>query len=80
VALARALMNEPAVVLCDEPTGNLDTRNKDLVHALLRTLNRTRRQSFVITTHDEGLAARGDRILAIDDGRLAARGGHWPVL
>jgi len=80
VALARALMNEPAVVLCDEPTGNLDVRNKELVHTLLRSLNRSRRQSFVITTHDEGLAARGDRILAIDDGRLAARGGYWPVL
>jgi lipoprotein-releasing system ATP-binding protein len=70
VAVVRALMNRPGLVLLDEPTGNLDTRTADDMHDELIRLNRTFDQTFVIGTHNLGLAARTDRILRLKDGKL----------
>ena len=70
VAIGRALMNAPAVVLADEPTGNLDTRNSRDIMALLRESNRALGQTLVVITHDEEIALAADRIIAIEDGRI----------
>ncbi|NLB37844.1 MAG: ABC transporter ATP-binding protein [Clostridiales bacterium] len=69
-ALARALINQPALVLADEPTGNLDTRSEREVMDLLRLANRTMGQTLVVITHDERIAAQADRVLTIEDGRI----------
>lgn len=68
VAVARALMNAPRVVLADEPSGNLDSANAELLHRLIWDLSRTKGQSFVVVTHNESLAARADRVMRIADG------------
>lgn len=68
VAVARALINNPAVVLADEPSGSLDTRNKEELHALFFELRDRMKQTFVLVTHDEKLAAGADRIIHIKDG------------
>ncbi|MHC4576732.1 MAG: ABC transporter ATP-binding protein [Planctomycetota bacterium] len=70
VAIARALMNRPPILLCDEPTGNLDRHTAEEVRKLLWDLNRTDRQTMVVVTHDARLAERADRSLALVDGRL----------
>ena len=72
VAVARALVTQPAVVLADEPSGNLDVARSEDLHALLWDLARSRSQTFVIVTHDRHLAGRADRVVEMEDGRLVA--------
>ncbi|MBC7545835.1 MAG: ABC transporter ATP-binding protein [Candidatus Sericytochromatia bacterium] len=72
VAIARAMANEPAVLLGDEPTGNLDQTNSMSVYEELRRLNREHGQTIVIVTHDPGLAAMADRRIELVDGRIAS--------
>ena len=69
-AIARALINRPSVVLADEPTGNLDTKNRDEIYALLGDVRREFGQTIVIVTHDERLAAQTDRKIEMSDGRI----------
>ncbi len=71
VAIARALSRSSAVVLADEPTGNLDTKSADVVFALMREFNRERGTTFLIVTHDSRLAALCDRTVELVDGRIA---------
>ncbi|MBO7501235.1 MAG: ABC transporter ATP-binding protein [Fibrobacterales bacterium] len=70
IAVARALMNEPKVVLADEPSGNLDERHSEQLHEMFVRLNREFGQSFVVVTHDLALAAMAPRRLVMHDGRL----------
>ena len=74
VAVARALVTQPAVVLADEPSGNLDVARSEALHALLWDLARSRNQTFVIVTHDRHLAGRADRVVEMEDGRLVGKG------
>jgi lipoprotein-releasing system ATP-binding protein len=70
VAMARALMQKPDLVLADEPTGNLDTHSGDALFALMRELNNSRGTTFVIVTHNEKLSAQSDRIVHMQDGMI----------
>ena len=70
VSIGRALMNAPAVVLADEPTGNLDSRASQEIVDLLRYSNRKYDQTLIVITHDENIALQADRLLAIEDGKL----------
>ncbi|WP_102337381.1 ABC transporter ATP-binding protein [Collinsella provencensis] len=70
VAIGRALMNEPAIVLADEPTGNLDSKNSAEIMSMLRAANRQFKQTHIIITHDENIALMADRVIAIEDGRI----------
>lgn len=63
-------MNAPAVVLADEPTGNLDSKNSQEIVELLKVSNQKYHQTLIIITHDENIALQADRILAIEDGRI----------
>ena len=72
VAIGRALMNAPAVVLADEPTGNLDSKNSAEIMALLRKSNRELRQTLIVITHDEEIALTADRVIALEDGRIVS--------
>jgi lipoprotein-releasing system ATP-binding protein len=71
VAVARALMNDPAVIFADEPSGSLDSRNKEELHQLFFDLRNRLGQTFVIVTHDEGLAQLTDRTIHMVDGRIS---------
>ncbi len=70
VAVARALLNNPEVILADEPSGNLDTQNKEELHKLFFTLREKFNQTFVIVTHDMALAKMSDRIITMKDGKI----------
>jgi lipoprotein-releasing system ATP-binding protein len=69
-AIARALINDPAIILADEPTGNLDSESTDNVYALLRDINQKFNTTFIIITHDRRIAEKADRNIEIKDGRI----------
>ena len=70
VSLARALVNNPEIIIADEPTGNLDSENSKEIVALLRKFNREHNQTVIMITHDERIAQSADRIIAIEDGKI----------
>ncbi len=70
VSIGRALMNAPAVVLADEPTGNLDSKNSQEIVELLKLSNRRYGQTLIVITHDESIALQADRIIAVEDGKI----------
>ena len=70
ISIGRALMNAPAVVLADEPTGNLDSKNSQEIVDLLKYSNKKYNQTLIVITHDENVALQADRIIAIEDGRI----------
>ncbi|WP_445475111.1 ABC transporter ATP-binding protein [Methanococcoides methylutens] len=70
VAVARALANDPKIVIGDEPTGNLDSHSSDKIYELLRKLNREHDQTFILVTHNENMAAKTDRVVRIVDGKI----------
>ena len=70
VSIGRALMNAPALLLADEPTGNLDSRNSQEIVSLLKKANRQYGQTLIIITHDESIALQADRIISLEDGRI----------
>lgn len=70
VSICRAIMASPAVVLADEPTGNLDRKNSEEIVGLLKQLHREQKQTLIMITHDESIALQADRILQIEDGKI----------
>ena len=70
VSIGRALYNHPAIVLADEPTGNLDRKNGEEIVRLLKKSNRSQKQTLLLITHDESIALQADRMLSIEDGRI----------
>ena len=70
VAVARALVNDPAIVFADEPTGNLDSSNSETVHRILLDLKEKFNKTFVIVTHNSGLVKLADKVFEMKDGRL----------
>ncbi len=70
VSIGRAIFNHPAILLADEPTGNLDRRNGAEIIELLKESNRNQKQTLILITHDEGIALQADRIICIEDGRI----------
>ncbi|NEW07320.1 ABC transporter ATP-binding protein [Paenibacillus sp. SYP-B3998] len=71
VSIGRALIGNPAIMLADEPTGNLDSKNSSEIVDLLKMLNKTYQQTLIVITHDERIALQADRIISIVDGRIA---------
>ena len=70
VSIGRALFTHPLILLCDEPTGNLDRKNSEEIIKLLKDSNRRMKQTVLLITHDESIAMQADRIIAIEDGRI----------
>ena len=70
VSIGRALINNPALMLADEPTGNLDSENSKEIVSLLRKFNKEQNQTVIIITHDERIALAADRIIEIEDGKI----------
>ena len=70
VAVARAMINEPSILLADEPSGNLDSKNAKLLHKLLVKLNKEKKQTIIISSHNKNLIKLSDRILEIKDGKI----------
>lgn len=71
VSIGRALISHPAIMLADEPTGNLDSKNSEEIMELLKLFNKTYQQTLIVITHDERIALQADRIIAIEDGKIA---------
>lgn len=82
VSIGRALMNHPALLLADEPTGNLDSENSKEIVSLLRKFNKENKQTVIIITHDERIALSADRVITIEDGRITrdSRGAEVSAL
>lgn len=72
VAIGRSLINEPAIILADEPTGNLDTKNSKEILELLKLSNKKYEQTLIMITHDPNIAKEADRIIKIEDGKIAS--------
>lgn len=70
VSIGRALIHNPAIMLADEPTGNLDSKNSNDIIELLKMFNKTYQQTLLVITHDERIALQADRIIAIEDGKI----------
>lgn len=70
VSIGRALMNSPSVILADEPTGNLDSKNSKEIVELLKSSNEKYNQTLIVITHDENIALQADRVITIEDGRI----------
>lgn len=70
VAIARALINDPDIIFADEPTGNLDKQNAEIIHKIILDFNKSFKQTFVIVTHNDALTAYGNRVIVIDDGYI----------
>jgi putative ABC transport system ATP-binding protein len=71
VSIGRALVNNPAIVLADEPTGNLDSKNSEEIISLLKLYNQKYHQTLIVITHDEKIALQANRIISIEDGKIA---------
>jgi putative ABC transport system ATP-binding protein len=71
VSIGRALISNPSIILADEPTGNLDSKNSSEIIDLLKMFNQTFNQTLIVITHDERIALQADRVIAIEDGRVA---------
>ena len=69
-AIARALMNNPKIILADEPTGNLDSESSETIYNIMRDINKKFNTTFIIITHDDRIAQKADRIIEIKDGRI----------
>jgi lipoprotein-releasing system ATP-binding protein len=74
IAIARALINNPAIVMCDEPTGNLDSKNTGIVFDIFHKLTKDFGQTIITVTHDEDFARRSDRIIEMQDGKVISHG------
>lgn len=72
VSIGRALINAPALVLADEPTGNLDSKNSQEITELLKYSNRKYGQTLILITHDENIALQADRLIRLEDGKIAS--------
>ena len=70
VAIARAMINDPLIIMCDEPTGNLDSKNADIVFNIFKELTETYNKTLLVVTHDINLAEKTGRIIELDDGRI----------
>ena len=79
VAIIRALATKPAIILADEPTGNLDTANSHDVIGLLKMLSRQYQQTLIVITHDNDIAQMADRIVQIEDGKISTKGSDFHV-
>ena len=72
MSIGRAIINEPSVMLADEPTGNLDSKASEEIISLLKVSNKKYNQTLVVITHDEKIAKEADRIITIDDGKIVS--------
>jgi len=71
VSIGRALISNPALMLADEPTGNLDSKNSEEIMELLKMFNKTYKQTLIVITHDERIAMQADRVISIEDGKIS---------
>lgn len=72
VSIGRALISHPSIMLADEPTGNLDSKNSKEIIDLLKRFNRTYKQTLIMITHDDRIALQADRVITIEDGKVAS--------